>query len=104
MFQKGDIVEVVLAHPGTAIHPPLVKSNRHIVNDVITCPKCKTIYLDIGLPKLGNHRGDDCCGLPPNSSDVPQYDSRFFRKIEPLYRTVEISESINKQVKELVFN
>ncbi len=82
--------------------PKIKKGNKYIIESIWTC--CDRIGYSVGTYYAKTEQV--CCKTCKTKYyyEVCFYKPRRFRKIEPEYRTVEVSETINEQIKELIKN
>lgn len=99
-FEIGDIVECIDVSGGTNIH--LVLHRKYIVYGVDYC--CKQV-IDVGLKIAYSYSRCRACGnVHGLYGETAWLNASRFRKIEPSYKVVEVTETISEQIKELIQN
>jgi hypothetical protein len=72
----------------------VIKGRIYTIEDILDCPKCPLIWIDVGLRCESNT--DEClCGYFRGSANIVWVDHRYFRPIE--YNTAH-EELIKKEV------
>lgn len=99
MFEIGDVVEAIRDCKDREFIFGFRKGQKFVVNHVSSCLSCKDVFYDIGLPfkKPPIFKIVCDCGAKSESTKNPHYSEVFFRKLPPLYKVVEVSETIKKQ-------
>lgn len=104
MINVGDKVICIQDISQGKIHPAIPKGSYYIVNAIEVC--CNRTGLDLGIPPVNPPPGVCKCA-ECNRAFATQniyWDSRYFRKVEPEYRVVEVATFIKEETKELIPN
>lgn len=105
MFEVGDIVECIESHTHSTGSPSISKGQRFVVNGIFECNCLRGLDIGLKVNKNPMHRTCRKCGfISTVKNNIAYFHSKLFRKIEPEYKVVEVSEEINKQVKELILS
>lgn len=80
---------------------PILEGRDYIVHGIRKCA-CGKIKIDVGFTSPTMTTACDC--YQKTTDGAWWFNSSRFRKIEPKYKVVEVSETINHEVKKLIYS
>lgn len=102
MFEVGDIIVCIDDSGLTKSYPKIYKGYKYVISGIFKCSHCRAWAVQIGL--LYSKPISKCmtCKNHNEPQIIACYGPHRFRKIQPNYKVVEVSETILEEARELI--